>query len=87
LHPQLLPPQSAPHIRWQAWNRPVQHPLCLQPLSQPHDGSQQLQQPQLGSHPQLVSQQSPQPQPHVGSAQHDGPVQPHVGMYDSQPQL
>jgi hypothetical protein len=54
---------------------------------QPQEGSQPLLQPQLGSQPQVASQPSPQPQPQVGSAQHDAPLQPRIGMYDSQPQL
>jgi hypothetical protein len=53
-------------------------------LPQPHDGSQQSPQPQLASQPQPASQQSPQPQ---DASQQLGPVQPHIGMYDSQPQL
>jgi hypothetical protein len=60
----------------------VQQPVFLG--VQPHDGSQLSPQPQLASQPQPASQQSPQPQ---AGSQHSGPVQPHIGMYDSQPQL
>jgi hypothetical protein len=60
-----------------------------QPLSHPHDGSQQLElQPQLGSQQLLHSlpQQSPLPHPHVGS-QHDDPAQPHICGGHSQQSL
>jgi hypothetical protein len=75
-------------MRPQAENRPEQQPAFfgLQ-LPQPQDGSQQSPhepQPQLASQPQLDSQQSPHPQ---DDSQHSGPVQPHIGRYDSQPQL